>query len=235
MGKSVNKFITEEMNTAAKNVAVLGSTSSKVTHEVGNLLNNLGLTLLTLKKERLTPQGKRAVKILEQESKRVKRFIRNLLQLAKNPELYLARQPVDSIIQEVLFVHEFHAERRGIRLELNWPPDLPSVHIDAHLMYQVLNNLIKNSLEAMTGPGKIRIEGSSDTEFLVIKIEDTGPGMGRAVLRRIFDPFFTTKGRKGTGLGLSVVKTVVEAHSGSVECETDPGKGTRFTLRLPQE
>ena len=235
MAKSSKKLANQEMGTATKNLAIFGSTSSKVTHEVGNLLNNVGLTLSTLKKERLSPQGERAVSILEKESKRVKRFIRNLLQLAKAPDLYLARQPVDRIIQEVLFVHEYNAERRGIHLELKWPPDLPPVHIDAHLIYQVLNNLVKNSLEAMTGPGKITIEGSRDPKFLVIKIEDTGPGMGRAVLQRIFDPFFTTKGRKGTGLGLSVVKTVVEAHSGRVECQTDPGKGTRFTLRLPQE
>lgn len=218
---------------AAEYPRPLGYTSSRVTHEVGNLLNNVGLTLLTLRKEKLSPKGEKAVKILEKESCRVRRFIHDLLQPAKKTEMLPSLQSLDSIIREVIFVHETHAGKRGVHLDLEWPSDLPPVYIDAHQIYQVLNNLLKNSLEAMTAPGDIKIRGSRDREFLVIRIEDTGPGMGQAVLHRIFDPFFTTKGKKGTGLGLSIVKTIVEAHRGTVVCHADPGKGTRFTLRLP--
>jgi signal transduction histidine kinase len=134
-----------------------------------------------------------------------------------------------------MFIHEPDAEKRGVRFELFWPSNLPSVHMDSQLMYQALINLVKNSLEAMTRPGDIVIKGSNDKDCLVIIIEDTGPGIDPGLVEQIFDPSFTTKGKKGTGLGLSIVEAILEAHSGTIECHSDPGKGTRFTLRLPQD
>ncbi|MBW1675941.1 MAG: sensor histidine kinase [Deltaproteobacteria bacterium] len=238
MTDSLKKYIQREVETAkelvhAKNLAVLGSTSSKVTHEVGNLLNNAGIVLSTLKGEALSPTGKKSLEILEKESARVREFIHNFLQFAKKPELRLSKTSLHAIIREVLFVHQPDAEKRGIRLDLNWPSDVPPVNVDARLMYQVLNNLVKNSLEAMTDSGKIRIDGKIEGEHLLITMEDTGPGIEPDALERIFDPFFTTKGKKGTGLGLSIAKSIVEAHRGAIECQSQLGKGTAFILRLP--
>ncbi|RLB83126.1 MAG: hypothetical protein DRH17_03475 [Deltaproteobacteria bacterium] len=238
MTASLKKFIRREVETArelahAKNLAVLGTTSSKVTHEVGNLLNNVGMIQATLKGEALSPTGKNALKILEKESARVREFIHNFLQFAKKPELRLERRSIDAMIREVLLIHQPDTEKRGIHLELNWPADLPPVNVDPRLMYQVLNNLVKNSLEAMTDSGNISIEGRIEGEHLVVRIEDTGPGIGPDILEQIFDPFFTTKGKKGTGLGLSIVKTIVEAHRGTIECQSELRKGTTFILRLP--
>ena len=93
--------------------------------------------------------------------------------------------------------------------------------------------MLKNSLEAMTDSGRIRIEGRIEGEYLQVRIEDTGPGIEPDILERIFDPFFTTKGKKGTGLGLSIVKTILEAHRGAIECRSELKKGTTFILRLP--
>ena len=239
MTESSKKLINEPVerpkdHAQVREASLPGSVSSKVTHEVGNLLNNVGLTLSTLKKERLSAKAEKAVTILEKESQRVKRFMFDSLQFEKESELNLARQPVESIIRDIMFVHGANAEKRGVRLTLRWPSQLPAIHVDGHLMYQVLNNLVKNSLEAITGAGDIRIEGSSDEKFLFIKVQDTGAGIRRNALQAIFDPFFTTKGEKGTGLGLSIVKSIVEAHGGTVECQSDLGKGTSFTLRIPQ-
>ncbi len=114
-----------------------------------------------------------------------------------------------------------------------WPSDLPPVHVDRGLMHQVFKNLVKNGLEAMTDSGHISIEGMLDGEYLLVRIQDTGPGIQPDILERIFDPFFTTKGKKGTGLGLSVVRTIVEAHRGSIECQSAPQKGTTFVLCFP--
>ncbi len=201
---------------------------------MGNLLNNLGLTLSILKKDKLSPGGKTALNVLEKDSVRVTKFIQNFLQFAKKPELQLEREALDRIIREVLFVYQPDAEKRGIRLELNWSPDLPPVNVDPHLMYQVLNNLVKNSLEAMTDSGSIDIEGRIEGENLLVRIEDTGPGIEQDTVEQIFDPFFTTKGKKGTGLGLSIVKTIMEAHRGTIECQSKLEKGTTFILRLPR-
>ena len=140
---------------------------------------------------------------------------------------------IESIIEEVVFVYRAEAEKRGMRLEVDWPTELPPVNVDSGVMYQVLNNLVKNSLEAMTDSGKIRIEGGIEEEYLVVRIEDTGPGITPDVLEQIFDPFFTTKGKKGTGLGLSIVKTMVEAHRGTIACHSTLDEGTTFVLHLP--
>jgi signal transduction histidine kinase len=238
MTDSLKKFISREVEIArelahARNLAVLGSTSSKVTHEVGNLLNNVGLTLSTLKSEALSQKGEKTLEILEQESLRVREFINNFLQFAKKPELRLGKISIDAIIREILFVHQPEAEKRGIHLDFNWPSDVPPINADARLIYQVINNLLKNSLEAMADPGKIRIEGTVEGEQLLITIEDTGPGIGPDILEQVFDPFFTTKGKRGTGLGLAIVRTILEAHRGTIECRSELGKGTSFILRLP--
>jgi signal transduction histidine kinase len=200
---------------------------------VGNLLNNVGLTLAILKGEELSQKGENALDILEKDSKRVSQFIHDFLQFAKKPDVHLERVWIDKTIREVLFVHQTSAKQKGIQLDLNWPSNLPPVNIDTRLMYQALNNLVKNALEAMGGPGKISIEGRIEGESLVVMIEDTGPGIAPEILEEMFDPFFTTKGKKGTGLGLSIVKTIMEAHRGTIECESDVTRGTTFLLRLP--
>ena len=238
MTDSLKEFIRREVETArklvhAKNLAVLGTTSSKVTHEVGNLLNNLGLTLSTLKAETLSPKGKKAIEIIEKDAVRVKEFIRNFLQFAKKPELQLEKVSMERIIREVSMVYQPEAEKRGIHFELNWPPDLPPVSVDSSLMYQAMNNLIKNSMEAMADHGNITIEGKTQNGQLLIRLEDTGHGIKEDVLVQVFDPFFTTKGKNGTGLGLSIVKTIVETHRGSIECHSELNKGTTFIVQLP--
>jgi two-component system NtrC family sensor kinase len=238
MTDSLKTYIRREVETArelahAKNLAILGTTSSKVTHEVGNLLNNVGLTLAILKGEELSQKGENALDILEKDSKRVSQFIHDFLQFAKKPDVHLERVSIDKTIREVLFVHQTSAKQKGIQLDLNWPSNLPPVNIDTRLMYQALNNLVKNALEAMGGPGKISIGGRIEGESLVMMIEDTGPGVAPEILEEMFDPFFTTKGKKGTGLGLSIVRTIMEAHRGTIECESHVTRGTTFILRLP--
>ena len=170
---------------------------------------------------------------MEKDSKRVRQFIHNFLQFAKKPDLHLERVSMDKTIREVLFVHQASAKQSGIQLDLNWPSNLPPFNIDTRLMYQALNNLVKNALEAVGGPGKISIEGRIEEKSLVVMIGDTGLGVAPEILEQMFDPFFTTKGKKGTGLGLSIVKTIVEAHRGTIECHSELKKGTTFVLHLP--
>lgn len=238
MTDSLKNYIKREIETAkelvhAKNLAILGSASSKVTHEVGNMLNNIGLVISILREEASSPRGKKALEILEKDSVRVKSFIQDFLQFAKKPELHLVASPVDDIIREVFFVYSAEAERRGIALEFEWPTDIPGVKIDYRQIYQVFNNMIKNSLESISNSGKIRIDGSISGDNLRINITDSGSGIDPGTVERMFEPFFTTKGKAGTGLGLCIVKSIIEAHRGRIECRSEPEKGTVFTIYLP--
>jgi len=238
MTESLRKFIDREVETAkelvhARNLAILGTTSSKVTHEVGNLLNNIGLALMALRNETLTSKANRIIDILERDADRMKIFTQDFLQFAKKPRLNIEQVALGTTISEIVLIQGPQAEARGIRIELDWPQEPLVVNADVQLIHQVMNNLVKNSLEAMPGPGSIRISGSLDHDRLLICFADTGPGIEAENLERIFDPFFTTKGKKGTGLGLSICKTIVETHHGTIECRSQPGQGTTFILRLP--
>ena len=238
MTDSLKEYIRREVQAAqelthAKNLAVLGTTSSKVTHEVGNLLNNIGTALAVLQGETLGPKGAGTLAVLAQESDRVKTFIHNFLQFAKKPDLRLQQTSLDLVIKEALVNYQPAADKKGVRLELDWPPEIPWVNIDAGLMYQAINNLVKNSLDAMTGAGVISIKGNIKGEHLQLAVKDTGSGISPDTIEKIFDPFFTTKGSAGTGLGMAIVKTIVQAHRGTIECQSELNQGTTVVMYLP--
>lgn len=216
-----------------KNLATLGAASSKVTHEVGNLINNIMMALVILKTESLSQTGSKAIQILDGATGRVERFVRDFLQFARKPELSLQRTSLDKVIEQIIFVHEPRAMEKDVRLSVDWPSELPPVSVDLRFMSQVFDNLLKNALDALPGPGSVAIRGRESGEYLEVLVEDTGEGIRAESIGRIFEPFFTTKGSRGTGLGLAICKTIVEAHRGTIECRSEPGAGTTFVLRLP--
>jgi len=132
---------------------------------------------------------------------------------------------------------------RRIRIEKRYDPDLPQVPCSAQEIEQVLLNILKNAAQAMAGasghagdPG-IGITTRAQDGFAVIELRDCGPGMDEQVKKKIFEPFFTTKALgEGTGLGLSVSYFIIaQNHGGTIEVESEPGKGTAFIIRLPFE
>ena len=103
-------------------------------------------------------------------------------------------------------------------------------------MSQVLLNLFINALHAMPEGGTLRVTVKSEADVVALLISDTGHGIPRENLSKIFTPFFTTKEvGKGTGLGLTVVHGIIEEHGGSITVDSEPGKGTTFTIHLPTE
>lgn len=238
MTDSLKTHIRREIETAkalvhARNLAVLGTASTKVTHEVGNFLNNADMALSALKREPVSERGKRILAILENDSGRVKAFIQNFLGFAKKPELTLKQRPLDLIIKEVVGIFQPESEKRNIPIRFEWAPDIPMVSVDAGLIHQAFVNLLKNGMEAVEHDGVIAVEGKMEADRVVVTVADSGPGMAPEILDQMFEPFFTTKGKKGTGLGMPIVKTIVEAHRGAIECESRPDRGTIFTIYLP--
>ena len=123
-----------------------------------------------------------------------------------------------------------------IKLHVDLVENLPPVSGDRGLLVQVFLNLILNAIDALPHGGHLFVRAAEelDTGFLAIHIQDTGTGMPPHVVQSIFDPFFTTKPTgKGTGLGLAVSQSIVNRHGGDIEVSSEPGKGTRFVVRLP--
>jgi signal transduction histidine kinase len=117
-------------------------------------------------------------------------------------------------------------------LNLKLSPVIPKVVADPSQLYQVIVNLTVNAIQAIKGNGILKIETFSDKDYVYFTIEDNGIGMDRETMDKIFIPFFTTK-KDGTGLGLSVVHGIITNHNGKIDVESEPGKGTKFTVKLP--
>jgi signal transduction histidine kinase len=242
MTYSIRNHIQSQIDTTkalahAKNLAELGMASSKVTHEVGNLLNNMELVILALRSEPLSKQGERRLEILEKEADRVKKFIFDFLQFARKPAIQTQKMPMDLIIKENLASLKCQAEACDIGFKLDWVSTLPPIALDRQMIHIAITNLLRNSMEAIGNCGTIKISGQSTRrapkETLIVTIEDNGPGIETEILEQLFQPFFTTKGNKGTGLGLSIVQGIVQAHGGTITCYSAPGKGAQFIMELP--
>ena len=140
-------------------------------------------------------------------------------------------------------MHLAGAARLSRRVEIldELPAELPSALAVPTRVVQVLVNLLLNAVDALDGAGdverpRVRVEASEEDSWVVIVIEDNGPGVPEELRRAIFDPFFTTKAPgEGTGLGLSICARIMEGQSGSLElAPSEPGRGARFEVRLPR-
>ncbi len=111
---------------------------------------------------------------------------------------------------------------------------LPFSPMDAAQIKQVLVNLIKNAMQAMTRGGTLTVKTGSGGDSVWISVSDTGRGIPPDQINHIFEPFYTTK-KKGTGLGLMIVQRIVRQHGGHIELESNVGQGTTFRIRLPSQ
>jgi signal transduction histidine kinase len=137
---------------------------------------------------------------------------------------------VNELILDILKVQAGSYAQLGIRVEVDFPATLPSVTADRNKLKQVLLNLCKNAVEAMSAGGILTIAATCAGETMVIEIRDTGGGIPDNV--EVFEPFVTTK-EHGTGLGLPLVRQILSSHGGTVVCASEPGNGTTFRLTLP--
>ena len=142
---------------------------------------------------------------------------------------------LSEVVEDTLLLTGKQLGRDGIHIVTNLDSGLPRVWGDATALEQVLMNLLLNGRDAMPTGGTLRIEtGSASDQPGVVRlvVADTGIGMTPEVLAKIAGPFFTTKAT-GTGLGLSVSYTIIREHGGTVHTESEPGRGTTFTISLP--
>ena len=123
-------------------------------------------------------------------------------------------------------------ENRRLEVREQWAPHLPEVRHDPAQIQQVLVNLIKNAMQAMSPGGQLTLASGATTEAVWLSVSDTGCGIPADRLNRIFEPFYTTK-QKGTGLGLLIVQRILREHGGRIELESRVGQGTTFKLWFP--
>jgi signal transduction histidine kinase len=215
----------------SQRLTAIGRLASGLAHEVRNPINSALLQLAVLRRRLDTEtNGIRPIAdAVEQELARLDRLVGDFIAFAQ-PHI-LAIRPIDvaAVCQAVAAVISAEAEPLRVRLDLDLAPGLPSVPADADRLQQVLLNLSRNALEAMTDGGALTLRARHESPFLELEVCDTGPGFPDGA--PVFDPFFTTKAN-GTGLGLSIVHRIVSDHGGSVRAHSKPGE-TCFTVALP--
>jgi PAS domain S-box len=229
----------EQQIIQTEKLATIGQLSAGIAHEIGTPLNiisgNAEFLLMDLTSE---DKGYNELLAIVNQTKRITRLMRQILDFAR-PKI-ISLQPVDlnSLIKDVLeFVH-IQFEKNKIEIKTYFSKNLPLIYGDPALLYQVFLNIIVNSFHAMPSGGDIRIQtgtersGSGEQKVITV-IKDSGEGIPPENLEKIFTPFFTTKEPgKGTGLGLAVTKRILQEHNGTIEIESEQGKGTTATIRL---
>jgi two-component system, sporulation sensor kinase E len=139
---------------------------------------------------------------------------------------------LNEVVDKTLELLRPELDNRGLTVKTKLQSRLPLAPLDVTQMQQVLVNLVKNAMQAMTKGGTLTLQTGEGSEGVWLSVADNGGGIPQEQINRIFEPFFTTK-KKGSGLGLMIVQRIIRAHGGRIELESDLGRGTVFRIWLP--
>jgi signal transduction histidine kinase len=214
---------------------------SNVSHEIQSPLTSIRGYSQILKEEEITAEERNEyLDIIQEESERLSRLSENLLKLASleskhhpfHPEIF----SLDEQLRRVVVFMEPQWSKK--HLELDLALERVEIMADQDQLNQVWLNLLGNSIKFTPVGGRIQIFLTNDGQWAVVQMTDTGIGMSPEVQRHIFERFYTgdparNRRKSGNGLGLSIVKKIVDLHHGQIQVESEVGKGTTFTVRLP--
>ncbi len=228
---------------------------ANVSHELKTPLALIRLFAETLELGRVPTEDKarQYYRVINKESQRLTQLINNILDFSRieagRKEYRFAPTHVGRIVGDVLEAYKFQIEQQGFELSVDVEPDLPEVEADSEALGQALLNLVNNAIKYSRETRSITLSvrlspatpraGDGAGDRVVISVADRGIGVPKAEQRKIFEKFYRGEASlvhetKGSGLGLSLVEHIMEAHGGSVEIESTPGKGSTFTLVLPR-
>ncbi len=226
----------------ADRLSSLGQLSAGIAHEIRNPLAGIRLFLDIICDEKRFHRTDEEIKIINEirdNVDKIDEIIKRVLDFTKPIAKAKAAIDINELILEEIKLWSSKIRKKETDVKLSLKKDLPPIFGDSVELRQVLNNLIMNSLESMGKKETININtvmGMSsfhkDRKVVIIKVKDSGPGIKHEHMDKIFDPFFTTK-TDGTGLGLSLCNQIIGRNGGVIFCDSQPGKGTTFTIEIP--
>jgi signal transduction histidine kinase len=218
----------------SRRMAAIGRLTSGVGHEVKNPINAI-VVHIELLKSKLTgasAPAMRHLEVIEVEIHRLDRVVQMLVDFSRPVELRLREQDLRDVIGDVLALSTAELSTRNVILESSMPDRPLNANVDADLLKQAALNVIQNGAQAMPEGGTLRVVLEEQRKFAVLRIADQGAGIPEDIREKIFDLYFTTK-TGGSGIGLAMTYRIVQLHYGSIEVQSNPGRGTEFLLRIP--
>ncbi len=225
----------------ARQLARLGALFAGFAHEIRNPLSTIGLNLQLVEEDLGAAKDPREERILrritvvEAEVKRLQSILEQFLGYVRVPDLQLAPVVIDRLLREIVEFEQPETDQKGVSLRLMTDDTAGQVELDANQFRAVIVNLVRNALDACRPGDQILLSSrrnGGDGNEVVVQVTDTGVGMTADVLEKAFTPYFSTK-KTGTGLGLPTARRIIEQHGGVLELQSDPERGTQFTIRLP--
>ena len=230
----------EQSRIAAERRSYVGLLASGLAHEIRNPLNAMNMNLQMLEEElQLAPgQGPDdASELLDQtkrEIKRLEQLVSNFLTYARPAAPRFRSHDLNEVLKQVCRFLDADFRASDVTLALEAEPMLPSVELDETQFKQAVMNLLVNARQVLRGGGSVRIRTRAGSGGdVVLEIEDDGPGIPEEARERIFEVFYSNRGG-GTGLGLPIARQIVQRHGGTIDVDTEVGKGTTFRIRLPR-
>ncbi len=225
----------------AERLAALGTLAAGLAHELNNpigiISSRIELMLMESGEGGLPAATVADLQVLHRHAQRIARVTQGLLSFARNAPGDRLGVDLNQVVHDLDLLAGKEVTRSGVELALDLAPGLPQVQADASALQQVLLNLVLNARDAIQGAGRIVIATRSSPgppAAVLLTVSDTGCGIAPQHLARIFDPFFTTK-RRGTGLGLAITHGIVRDHGATIDVESRPGRGARFTITFPAQ
>jgi PAS domain S-box-containing protein len=230
----------EQQLIASGRLVSLGEITASMAHEFNNPLGIvMGFTQDLMSETEPSHPHYRSLKIIDEETKRCEKIIRDLLQFARPKSTDLCATDVQQVIEKTLGLVANHLYKQKIEAITQIEANLPKIHADPQELEQVLVNLYFNAIDAMPDGGTLTVAAttilaaSKAPHQVAISVSDTGFGISPEDLPKIFLPFFTAKKKHGLGLGLPICDRIIKNHGGRMKVESQPEQGTTFQIYLP--
>jgi signal transduction histidine kinase len=224
----------------AERLAAIGQTIAALSHHIKNILQGLrsGSDILRMgltdKDDAMLQKGWR---IVEKNQGKIYDLVMDMLSYSKEREPAIEETDLNQIVRDVVELMKGRAEEIGARLEARLDDNLPVAQADPEGIHRALLNVVGNALDAVeereNGQVVVGTSLEADSAWVRLIVADNGVGISPQKLADIFRPFVSTKGAKGTGLGLAVSRKILREHGGDIVVQSQPGKGSKFILRLP--